>query len=333
MMSTISMQPKKQIPLMTYILTLGAPFIGFVGASMVLASTFMPSLFLFGNKMMALGPWLTSPAMIRSAWVNKQPSWLAFGVSTAIIWPMIFADGEAVLPRGILIFMVGFLFMGLSNIVMKDELGQVNREFDWSCLKAESPESIPKLFQFVLDDLLMTLNIGIQGILQILAWPINAFKGDFSTPQVLSTDSLWRSRRFGGFFFTLAGLCGIVGSQVLAVQDTAYLLFNILGGLSSLIVNYSLFFTGVKGKHWLTKLLIPGTLLATVGAAARSMTWGFAMDQFGSRLNEMYMCGLPLIGDDEDSNIKADPVALDADHPPVSVAANVLKDDLDAVTS
>jgi len=329
-MSTLSMQPKKSVPLMTYVLTLGAPLIGFVGASIVLGSKYVASmseLFWTGNLLMALGPWLTSPAMIRSAWANKQPSWLVFGISTSIIWPFMFLDGEAVLPRAVLIFMVGFLFMGLSNIVIKDEAGEPNREFDWAMLK--SPSNIPFLLGFIMSDLALTAKIGIEGTLQILAWPLNAMTGKMSAPQVLSPNSLWRSRRLGGFFFTLAGFFGMFGATIPAFQDTGYMLFNTLGGLSSLIVNYSLFFTGMKGKHWLTKLLIPGTLLATVGAAARSMTWGFALDQFGSRLNEMYMCGLPLIAADEsEDDVNADPIVLDSHHQPSPVDASVLNEDV-----
>jgi hypothetical protein len=93
-----------------------------------------------------------------------------------------------------------------------------------------------------------------------------------------------------------------LGATVSSFESTGLLLFNVIGGLSALIVNYSWFHSGLQGTHWLSKLLIPGSLLATLGSAARAYTWGFALDQFGSRLNEMYICGMPLITKQENAD-------------------------------
>jgi hypothetical protein len=300
-----------------YVIALGGQFIGWLGASLLLATIIThqdimlvqnidlpfykdPNLTLKGlaGVLMSIGPIVAAPAMIRSGWLSKQPSLALAGVAFFIMWMAIASDVENVLYRGILIFMVGFLFFGMSNIVMDEK-----RDFDFG--KLGSFAGFLELGAFIFTDVLIALKVGIEGIFQIVGWPLRALLRDDGlppVPSVLSSKSLWKSRRFGGVFFSVAGIFGILGATIPSFESTGLLLFNIVGGLSALIVNYSWFHSGLQGTHWLSKLLIPGSVLATLGSAARAFTWGFALDQFGSRLNEMYICGMPLITKQEEAD-------------------------------
>jgi hypothetical protein len=300
-----------------YVLALGGQFVGWLGASLLLGTILFhqditliqhidlpfykdPNLTVKGlaGVLMSIGPIVAAPAMVRSGWLSKQPSLALAGVAFFVMWMAIASDVENILYRGILIFMVGFLFFGMSNIAMEQK-----REFDFA--KLGSFAGFLELGAFILTDVLIALKVGTEGIFQIAGWPLRALLRDEGlppVPAVLSSKSLWKSRRFGGLFFSIAGIFGILGATVSSFESTGLLLFNVIGGLSALIVNYSWFHSGLQGTHWLSKLLIPGSLLATLGSAARAYTWGFALDQFGSRLNEMYICGMPLITKQENAD-------------------------------
>jgi hypothetical protein len=103
----------------------------------------------------------------------------------------------------------------------------------------------------------------------------------------------------GAFTFSLAGLCSIVANTIPEAHAIGNQLFDIVGGIGAIMMNYSLFNTGLKGKHWLEKLLLFGSVFATIGSSARSTTWGVACDQFGSRMNEMYYSGSDFIKEKE----------------------------------
>ncbi len=282
-----------------YVIALGGQFVGWLGASILLATLLLnldltliqnvhipfykeDHLTLKGtaNILMSIGPIIGAPAMMRSGWHSKQPSLVLAGLSFFVMWMLIATDAENVLYRGILIFMVGFLFFGMSNLAMPKK-----REF--ALTQARSIAGFVQMIQFMAVDFLLGLKVGIEGL--------------FRLPQVFSSQNVWQSRRFGGILFSVAGLFGILGATMPSFQETGYMLFNTIGGISGFIVNYSWFLTGIQGTHWLSKLLIPGSLLATAGSAMRAMTVGFALDQFGSRLNEMYICGMPLIAKQEEA--------------------------------
>jgi hypothetical protein len=313
---TISKKPH----LGDYVVALGGQFIGWLGATLLLVGFIFqvdptllsdinlpfykdPNLTLKGlaGVLMSVGPIVAAPAMMRSGWVSQQPSLVLAGLSFFVMWIAIASDVENVLYRGILIFMVGFLFFGMSNLAMENK-----RSFDLG--RVTNLKSLAELFAFIVQDTLLAIQVGVEGVFQIAGWPLRALlreEGLPPLPAVLSTKSLWKSRRFGGIFFSVAGLFGILGASIPSFQDTGYLLFNVVGGVSALIVNYNWFFSGLQGTHWLSKLLIPGSILATFGSAARAFTWGFALDQFGSRLNEMYICGMPLITQDAQAKEEA----------------------------
>jgi hypothetical protein len=254
-----------------------------------------------GDLLMGLGPILTAPGLIRAGWNNHQPSWVLGAAAFIPCWTLYFSAQYLVatplavtslkgLAIGVLIFMVGFLFAGLSNDVAPDK-----RQFN---LKQWHPLGF---IGFVKDDILMTLKVAFQGFALLLLYPAQLIvtllqgKGLPPMPWVFSPDHLWASRRMGAFTFSLAGLCSIVANTVPEAHAIGNQLFNIVGGIGAIMMNYSLFNSGLKGRHWLEKLLLFGSVFATIGSAARSMPWGLAMDQFGSRMNEMYYSGSDLI--------------------------------------
>jgi hypothetical protein len=285
-------------PLFKLFLALTGPFIGWIGALMVLGALFVPSLSVIarsGEFLMSVGPMLTAPGLVRAGWNNHQPSWVLGAVSFIPCWSVYFAYPQFKgLAIGVLIFMVGFLFAGLSNDVSPQK-----RQFN---LSQWNPIG---LLTFLVDDILLTLKVAAQGFALLLLYPLQLIVslvqglGVPPMPWVFSPDHLWASRRMGAFTFSLAGLCSIVANTVPEVSGMANQLFNIVGGLGAIMMNYSLFNTGLRGKHWLEKLLLFGSVIATVGSAARSTAWGVALDQFGSRMNEMYYSGIDFVKEKE----------------------------------
>jgi hypothetical protein len=270
-------------------LALLGPFIGWIGAALLLTSFIKPtvqgvSLATVGNQLQCLGPMIGAPAFTLSAWKNKQPSWVLAGLAYAVCWFIMYFDGSNVLARASLIFMVGFAFSGLSNVVMPEA---TRREL------ALTPATLPQWIPFIVEDVRLTLRLGLQGSLAILQWPFNALKTKtWSLPECLSPDNLWQSRRLAALYFSVAGGCGIAACLLPSFKETGLTLFNVVGGMSAFMLNYSLFFTGLKGTHWMDKLLLPASIFATIGSSMRSEQWGFAVDQFGSRLADMYFNGL-----------------------------------------
>jgi hypothetical protein len=279
-------------------LALTGPFIGWVGALMVLASLFVPGLAIIarsGDFLMSVGPMLTAPGLVRAGWNNHQPSWVLGAVSFIPCWSVYFAFPQFKgLAIGVLIFMVGFLFAGLSNDVSPQK-----RQFN---LAQWNPMG---LLTFLVEDILLTLKVAAQGFALLLLYPLQLIVslvqglGIPPMPWVFSPDHLWASRRMGAFTFSAAGICSIVANTVPEVSVVANQLFNVVGGIGAIMMNYSLFNTGLRGKHWLEKLLLFGSVIATVGSAARSTAWGVALDQFGSRMNEMYYSGIDFVKEKE----------------------------------
>ena len=285
-------------PILPMLFAIIGPFIGWVGALMVLGSIFVPGLAAISRTaklLMAIGPVLTAPGLIRAGWVQQQPSWVIGAAAFIPCWTLFFAvPAKEDLAIGILIFMVGFLFAGLSNDVAPEK-----RQFN---LSQWNPVGF---LGFIKDDILLTFKIAFQGFALLLLYPAQLVvsllqgKGLPAMPWVFSPDHLWASRRMGAFTFSLAGLCSIVANTVPEAHAIGTQLYNIVGGIGAIMMNYSLFNTGLKGKHWLEKLLLFGSVFATIGSSARSMPWGVALDQFGSRLNEMYYSGLDMIKEKE----------------------------------
>jgi hypothetical protein len=321
MMMSSAVAPK-QNKLLGYILALGGQFIGWVGAILSLISLKYPELQSIAVKLMSIGPILAAPAMTRSGWVNQQPSWVFTGICFFVLWSIMFFKGTELVYIAPLMFSVSFLLCGLSNIAMGEVPGLQNRVFDMK--QAFSPAWFIKMLAFIAGDLAIMLRIGLTGTLQVLMWPIQALKALINrnepsgfVPDVLSPKNLWQSRRFGAFYFALCGLTGMAAVALPAFNETGKGLMDTFGAISALTMNYSLFFSGIQalqqGKsHWLYRLLLVGPVLATLGSSFRAtQPWGFSLDQFGSRLNEMYMCGLPLIEDENDreANDEPDPIA------------------------
>jgi hypothetical protein len=280
------------------IFALIGPFIGWIGALMVLGSIFVPGLAMIarsGDFLMSVGPMLTAPGLVRAGWSNHQPSWV-IGVAAFIpCWTLYFAMPSLKgLAIGVLIFMVGFLFAGLSNDVAPQK-----RQFN---LNQWNPLGF---LGFIKDDILLTFKIAFQGFGLLLLYPAQLVvsllqgKGLPAMPWVFSPNHLWASRRMGAFTFSLAGLCSIVANTIPEAHSIGNQLFDIVGGIGAIMMNYSLFNTGLKGKHWLEKLLLFGSVFATIGSSARSTTWGVACDLFGSRMNEMYYSGSDFIKEKE----------------------------------
>lgn len=285
-------------PILPMIFALIGPFIGWIGALMVLGSIFVPSLAAISTTaklLMAIGPVLTAPGLIRAGWVQQQPSWVIGAVAFIPCWTLFFAvPAKEDLAIGILIFMVGFLFAGLSNDVAPEK-----RQFN---MNQWNPIGF---LGFIKDDILLTFKIAFQGFALLLLYPAQLVvsllqgKGLPAMPWVFSPNHLWASRRMGAFTFSLAGLCSIVANTVPEAHAIGTQLYNIVGGIGAIMMNYSLFNTGLKGKHWLEKLLLFGSVFATIGSSARSELWGKALDQFGSRMNEMYYSGSDFIKEKE----------------------------------
>lgn len=295
---------KSSIPLLPLIIALAGPFIGWLGAAMVLLSFVAPALAsnpyvnaTLGNTLMCFGPMIGTPAFIVSGWKNKQPSWVLAGLAYAICWLFLAQNGQNYWAIGSLIFMVGFAFSGLSNLVMPEAS---RRELPLTLA------NVPKLIPFIAEDVALTMQIAVKGTASIVAWPFRSLLSDQrQLPTCLSPQELWQSRRLAAFYFSVAGLTCLSGCFFPSIKGQAMLAFNILGGLSSFLLNYSLFFTGLKGKHWMDKLLLPASLLATTGSSLRSMPWGFALDQFGSRLSDMYFNGLQFRVDERTDETEA----------------------------
>jgi hypothetical protein len=285
-------------PILPMLLTLTGPFIGWLGGLMVLGSIFVPGFAMIarsGDFLMSVGPILTAPGLARAGWVQQQPSWVLGAVSFIPCWTLFFAMPSLKgLAIGILIFMVGFLFTGLSNDVAPDK-----RQFK---LSQWHPVG---LLGFIKDDILLTFKVAFQGFALLLLYPVQLIvsllqgKGLPAMPWVFSPNHLWASRRMGAFTFSLAGLCSIIANTIPEAHGIGNQLFDIVGGIGAVMMNYSLFNTGLKGKHWLEKLLLFGSVFATIGSSARSTTWGVALDQFGSRMNEMYYSGSDFIKEKE----------------------------------
>lgn len=285
-------------PILPMIFALIGPFIGWIGALMVLGSIFVPSLAAISRTaklLMAIGPVLTAPGLIRAGWVQQQPSWVIGAVAFIPCWTLFFAvPAKEDLAIGILIFMVGFLFAGLSNDVAPEK-----RQFN---MNQWNPIGF---LGFIKDDILLTFKIAFQGFALLLLYPAQLVvsllqgKGLPAMPWVFSPNHLWASRRMGAFTFSLAGLCSIVANTVPEAHAIGTQLYNIVGGIGAIMMNYSLFNTGLKGMHWLEKLLLFGSVFATIGSSARSELWGKALDQFGSRMNEMYYSGSDFIKEKE----------------------------------
>ena len=119
------MQTAPAKPILPMIFALIGPFIGWIGALMVLGSIFVPGLAAISRTaklLMAIGPVLTAPGLIRAGWVQQQPSWVIGAVAFIPCWTLFFAvPAKEDLAIGILIFMVGFLFAGLSNDVSPEK--------------------------------------------------------------------------------------------------------------------------------------------------------------------------------------------------------------------
>jgi hypothetical protein len=295
-----SKQTTENKPVLPMLLALAGPFIGWVGALMVLGSVFVPSLAMIdrsGALLMSVGPMLTAPGLVRAGWSNHQPSWVIGALAFIPCWTIWFAVPSLKgLAMGVLIFMVGFLFAGLSNDVAPK---QEKRQFN---LSQWNPIGV---LGFIKDDILLTFKVAFQGVALLLLYPAQLVvsllqaKGLPAMPWVFSPNHLWASRRMGAFTFSLAGLCSIVANTVPEAHIIGNQLFNIVGGIGAIMMNYSLFNTGLKGRHWLEKLLLFGSVFATIGSSARSTTWGVAFDQFGSRMNEMYYSGSDFIKEKE----------------------------------
>ncbi|MCS6267663.1 MAG: hypothetical protein H2174_08875 [Vampirovibrio sp.] len=285
-------------PILPMIFALIGPFIGWIGALMVLGSIFVPGLAMIarsGDFLMSVGPMLTAPGLVRAGWSNHQPSWVIGAAAFIPCWTLYFAMPSLKgLAIGVLIFMVGFLFAGLSNDVAPEK-----RQFN---LSQWNPLGF---LGFIKDDILLTFKIAFQGFALLLLYPAQLVvsllqgKGLPAMPWVFSPNHLWASRRMGAFTFSLAGLCSIVANTIPEAHAIGNQLFDIVGGIGAIMMNYSLFNTGLKGKHWLEKLLLFGSVFATIGSSARSTTWGVACDQFGSRMNEMYYSGSDFIKEKE----------------------------------
>jgi hypothetical protein len=285
-------------PILPMLFALIGPFIGWIGALMVLGSIFVPGLAMIarsGDFLMSVGPMLTAPGLVRAGWSNHQPSWVIGAAAFIPCWTLYFAMPSLKgLAIGVLIFMVGFLFAGLSNDVALEK-----RQFN---LNQWNPLGF---LGFIKDDILLTFKIAFQGFALLLLYPAQLVvsllqgKGLPAMPWVFSPNHLWASRRMGAFTFSLAGLCSIVANTIPEAHAIGNQLFDIVGGIGAIMMNYSLFNTGLKGKHWLEKLLLFGSVFATIGSSARSTTWGVACDQFGSRMNEMYYSGSDFIKEKE----------------------------------
>jgi hypothetical protein len=295
-MPPVQTAPSK--PILPMIFALIGPFIGWIGALMVLGSIFVPGLAMIarsGDFLMSVGPMLTAPGLVRAGWSNHQPSWVIGAAAFIPCWTLYFAMPSLKgLAIGVLIFMVGFLFAGLSNDVAPEK-----RQFN---LSQWNPIGF---LGFIKDDILLTFKVAFQGFALLLLYPAQLVvsllqgKGLPAMPWVFSPNHLWASRRMGAFTFSLAGLCSIVANTVPEAHTIGNQLFDIVGGIGAIMMNYSLFNTGLKGKHWLEKLLLFGSVFATIGSSARSTTWGVACDQFGSRMNEMYYSGSDFIKEKE----------------------------------
>jgi len=295
-MPPVQTAPSK--PILPMIFALIGPFIGWIGALMVLGSIFVPGLAMIarsGDFLMSVGPMLTAPGLVRAGWSNHQPSWVIGAAAFIPCWTLYFAMPSLKgLAIGVLIFMVGFLFAGLSNDVAPEK-----RQFN---LNQWNPIGF---LGFIKDDILLTFKVAFQGFALLLLYPAQLVvsllqgKGLPAMPWVFSPNHLWASRRMGAFTFSLAGLCSIVANTVPEAHAIGNQLFDIVGGIGAIMMNYSLFNTGLKGKHWLEKLLLFGSVFATIGSSARSTTWGVACDQFGSRMNEMYYSGSDFIKEKE----------------------------------
>jgi hypothetical protein len=315
MMMTASLNPSvKQPSVLDWILALGGQFIGWVGAILTLLALKFPELKSLAAPMLAIGPILAAPAMTRSGWSNGQPSWVFTGLCFFTLWSLMAIRGEQPLYLiAPLMLSVSFLLAGLSNIAMDQVPGMKNRVFDMK--QAFTPAGFIKMLAFIVGDMALLVKVGIQGTLQVLTWPLQLIQAITArgsekrslVPEVFSTKNLWMSRRMGGFYFALCGLAGCAAVWVPGVENQGKILMDVFGSMSAIIMNYSLFFTGLNAiregnAHWLYRLLLVGPVLATMGSSFRAtQPWGFGLDQFGSRLNEMYMCGLPLIDGDKNN--------------------------------
>jgi hypothetical protein len=321
----------KQNNVMSYILALGGQFIGWVGAILSLISLKYPELQGVAVKLMSIGPILAAPAMTRSGWMNHQPSWVFTGLCFFVLWIIMFFKGTGLVYIAPLMFSVSFLLCGLSNIAMDEVPGQQNRVFDMK--QAFTPAGFIKMLAFIVTDLAIMVRIGFTGTLQVVLWPVQALTALMNrqsntgfVPDVLSPKNLWQSRRFGAFYFALCGLTGMAAVAIPSFTENGKSLMDTFGAISALTMNYSLFFSGIQavqqGKsHWLYRLLLVGPVLATIGSSFRAtQPWGFALDQFGSRLNEMYMCGLPLVQEEEGNDKKGEEPNVEPFPPSVNPA-------------
>jgi hypothetical protein len=303
--------------LITILMNIGGYGIGWLGAALVLLglATQQETLKGIGNTLMTTGPLMGAPALTRSAWVNNQPSWVLCGASFVVFWIILILKPNHFPTITALIFMVGFLFTGLSNMVHPNKPSFNLQPFTTTALWSNPTQllsTLAELGAFIVKDFALTVQVGLQGTMDTVLWPLMAVKhlvqgqGLPAAPSVFNPSSLWAGRRFGGFYFSLAGLLGMLSLVLPGFGAMGKQLFDTVGGLGAIIVNYSLFFSGLQGKHLLDKMLIPGSLLATIGSFARSQPWGFALDQFGSRLNEIYYTTLQFRLDEEASATEAE---------------------------
>jgi hypothetical protein len=285
------------------------PVIGITGSAMLLyytLSLMTPEklqLVAIGQALMSTAPLLTLPSFIRSAWVQHQPTWVLGGFVCFAVWVAFLLSQESILGKAVLITMAGLAFSGLSNLVHPKRphvvLSPLASIYFW-----RHPvlvwRLLVKIAVFVANDIKQLLVFAYLVGAELCRLPFNIIQSLFARQllpslalQTFHPNNLWMSRRLGGALFVLSGLLLLSHELFTWMQsDSVTLGFRTLNGIGACVINYSLFFTGLFGKHWSDKFLLPGCLLATVGSCFFDTTWGFALNQLGVRMNELYFVTL-----------------------------------------
>lgn len=279
-----------------YLVAFGGLSIGLIGAAMVLAATWIPATqqvphFLeLGQRLQSLGPLLGAPGLFRSGLTNQQPSWMLFAVASFLFWGigLLNPAAQTQLAWGVFILTVSFLFAGLSNVEHPDQP---------KLPLLEGLKNPLRLLAFMGKDVALMVSVGLKNTLSLVLLPFTALQNVLAgnnvlLPEALQPQNAWQGRRFGGFYFALAGLCAMIAALVPPLHDLFTMLFDKVGLIGGILVNYSLFFTGFTSPLWMDKVLMLSTVIATIGSGNRSQVWGVSMDQFGSRINELYFSSL-----------------------------------------
>lgn len=285
------------------------PVLGIVGSFTLLYFTLMPTneqtrlLTIIGNSLMSIAPLMTLPSFVRSAWVQHQPTWVFGGLACFGVWIEFLFSQESTMGKAILITMAGLAFSGLSNMVHPKRPHVVlSPLLSWYCWK--NPlflvSFLCKTLVFMLNDIRQLFVFGYVVLAEWCRLPFNIVQSllvrrwlPTMALKAFSPSNLWMSRRLGGVLFVLSGVLLLLHELIpLFDNHPTMLCFRGLNGLGAVVINYSLFFTGLFGKHWSDKFLLPGCILATIGSCFFDTTWGFALNQLGVRMNELYFVTL-----------------------------------------